>query len=57
MKKPKIALVFSGGGALGFAHIGAIEAFEENNINIDILYSSQCKHQIYMQLHPYIKIK
>ena len=37
MKKPKIALVFSGGGALGFAHIGAIEAFEENNINIDIL--------------------
>ena len=29
----------------------------QNNIDIDILYSSQCKHQIYMQLHPYIKIK
>lgn len=37
MNKPKIALVFSGGGALGFAHIGALEAFEENNINIDII--------------------
>lgn len=28
-KKPKLALCLSGGGARGFAHIGAIRAFEE----------------------------
>ena len=31
----KVALVLSGGGAKGLAHIGAIKALEENNIPID----------------------
>lgn len=33
----KIGVAFSGGGARGVAHIGVIKAFEENNINIDIV--------------------
>ena len=31
-KKFKIGLAFGGGGARGFAHIGALKAFEENGI-------------------------
>lgn len=31
----KVALVFSGGGAKGIAHVGVLKAFEEHNIPID----------------------
>ena len=34
-KKFKIGLAFGGGGARGFAHIGALKAFEENGIVFD----------------------
>jgi len=33
----KVGLVFSGGGATGFAHIGVLKALEENNIPIDYI--------------------
>jgi NTE family protein len=33
--RPKVALVFEGGGALGFAHIGVIEWFEAHRIPVD----------------------
>lgn len=32
---PKVGLTLSGGGALGFAHIGVIQALEENGIKAD----------------------
>ncbi len=32
--RPKIALVLSGGGARGFAHVGAIEWLEEHRIPV-----------------------
>ncbi len=35
--RPKIALVFSGGGARGFSYIGALRVFEENKVPIDIV--------------------
>ena len=35
--RPKIALVLSGGGAKGFAHIGAIKVLEKEGIPIDIV--------------------
>lgn len=31
----KVALVFSGGGAKGIAHVGVLKALEENNVPID----------------------
>lgn len=34
-KRPKIALVFEGGAALGFAHVGVLEWLEANRIPID----------------------
>ncbi|GHT33852.1 hypothetical protein FACS189434_09000 [Bacteroidia bacterium] len=34
-KKPRIGVCLSGGGALGFAHIGALQALEEHGIVID----------------------
>lgn len=34
-ERPKVGLVLSGGGAKGIAHIGVIQAFEENGIPID----------------------
>lgn len=34
---PKIALVLSGGGAQGLAHIGVLKAFEEYQIPIDLI--------------------
>ncbi len=37
IKKPKIGLVLSGGGAKGLAHIGAIRAIEKAGINIDMV--------------------
>ncbi|MBN2486839.1 MAG: patatin-like phospholipase family protein [Bacteroidales bacterium] len=36
-KRPKIALVLSGGGAKGFAHIGVLKVMEEEGIPIDII--------------------
>ncbi|MCU1253435.1 MAG: Patatin [Edaphobacter sp.] len=33
--RPKVALVFEGGGALGFAHIGVIEWMEQHHIPVD----------------------
>ena len=36
-EKKKIALCLSGGGARGFAHIGAIKAFEEEGVDFDIV--------------------
>jgi len=36
-EKPVIALVLSGGGAAGFAHVGIIEAIEAEGIPIDIV--------------------
>jgi NTE family protein len=35
--RPKVALVFSGGGARGFAHVGVIEWLEEHRIPVDIV--------------------
>ena len=37
MERKKIALVLSGGSALGFAHIGVIKTLEKYNIPIDII--------------------
>ena len=37
LKKSRIALVLSGGGARGFAHIGVLKAFEENHIDFDLI--------------------
>ena len=34
-KKVKIGLALGGGGTRGFAHLGALKAFEENNISFD----------------------
>ena len=35
--RPKVALVLSGGGAKGFAHIGALKVLEEEGIPIDLI--------------------
>ena len=32
-RRPKVALVLEGGGALGFAHIGALEYLEQHQIS------------------------
>jgi NTE family protein len=37
VKNPKVAVVLSGGGAKGFAHIGALKILEEEGIPIDII--------------------
>lgn len=36
-KRVKIGLALGGGGARGFAHLGAIKAFEENHIDFDFV--------------------
>jgi NTE family protein len=36
-KRPKIALVLGGGGARGFAHIGVLQVFNEQQIPIDMI--------------------
>ncbi len=36
-RRPKIALVLSGGGAKGFAHIGVLKILEEEGIPIDLI--------------------
>jgi NTE family protein len=37
LKKMKVALVLSGGGARGLAHIGVLDAFEQNSITVDLI--------------------
>ena len=37
LKRAKVALVLSGGGARGFAHIGVLKAIEGNKINFDLI--------------------
>ena len=37
VKRPKIGLVLSGGGAKGFAHIGVLKVLEEAGIKIDYI--------------------
>ena len=37
LKKPKIGLVLSGGGAKGFAHIGVLKVIEEAGVKIDFI--------------------
>jgi len=37
IKKPLIALVLSGGGSRGFAHLGALKAFDEAGIRFDLV--------------------
>lgn len=39
-KKKKIGLALSGGGALGFAHIGALQALEEHGVKPDLISGS-----------------
>lgn len=36
-RRPKVALVLSGGGAKGFAHIGVLKVLEEEGIPIDLI--------------------
>jgi len=36
-KRPKVALVLSGGGAKGFSHIGVLKVLEEEGIPVDIV--------------------
>lgn len=36
-RKPKIGLVFGGGGARGFSHIGVLKALEEFNLKFDYI--------------------
>lgn len=40
IKRPKIGLALSGGGARGFAQIGVLEVLEDNNIPIDLIVGS-----------------
>jgi NTE family protein len=40
IEKPKVALVLGAGGQRGYAHIGVLEVFEENNIPIDLIVGS-----------------
>ncbi len=37
IRERKVALVLSGGGARGLAHIGILKAFEENHIPLDLI--------------------
>ncbi len=37
IKRPKVALVLSGGGARGMAHLGVLKVLEKNNIPIDLI--------------------
>jgi hypothetical protein len=35
--RPKVAVILSGGGAKGFAHIGVLKVLEEEGIPVDII--------------------
>jgi len=37
LRRPKVGLVLSGGGARGLAHVGVLRAFEQHNIPIDLI--------------------
>ena len=37
VKKDKVGLVLSGGGAKGIAHIGVLQALEDNHIPVDYI--------------------
>lgn len=37
VKRPKVGLVLSGGGARGYAHIGVIKVLEEQGIDVDVI--------------------
>ena len=37
IKRPKIGLVLSGGGAKGFAHIGVLKVLEQARVKIDFI--------------------
>src|SRR5207302_259052 len=37
LRRPKIGLVLSGGGALGIAHVGVLKALEELRIPVDYI--------------------
>ena len=37
MRKYKVGLALSGGSVKGLAHLGAIKAFEENDIEINVM--------------------
>jgi len=37
IQRPKVAVVLSGGGAKGFAHIGVLKVLEQEGIPIDII--------------------
>ena len=37
LRRPRIALVLSGGGARGFAHIGALRALEDMRVPVDLV--------------------
>jgi NTE family protein len=36
-KRPKVALVLEGGGALGFAHIGVLDFLEQRHVPVDLV--------------------
>lgn len=36
-ERPRLGLVLSGGGARGFAHIGALKALEELRVRFDVI--------------------
>ena len=37
LEQPRVALVLSGGGARGLAHVGVLEVFEEHGLPIDLI--------------------
>ena len=37
IERPKIGLVFGGGGALGFSHVGVLKVLEQNRVPIDYI--------------------
>ena len=41
-KKHKLGLVFGGGGARGFAHLGVLKAMEELGLKPDIISGTSC---------------
>jgi len=41
VKRPKIGLVLSGGGAKGFAHIGVLKVLEEAGVKIRLYWRNQ----------------
>jgi NTE family protein len=40
IKRPKVALILSGGGARGIAHIGVLKVLEKYHIPIDMIYGT-----------------